>query len=123
MIRSKPSMLRSILRTMRSSPPRLYTSLMRIVPDLLVLAKGWLSLMPKTRRLDAVVIVSAGGLEYRDRSREYDPRGVVSHTPVEYQGAKAARARTGVWRFGSQIGPVHDDAPGCQNIAEPLSLA
>lgn len=69
---------------------------MQIVPDLLALAKDWLSLMSKTRRLDAVVIVSAGGLEYRDRSREYDRRGVVSHTPVAYQGAKAARARTGV---------------------------
>ena len=52
--------------------------------------------MPKTRRQDAVVVVSAGGLEYRDHSREYDRRGGVSHTPVGYPGAKAARVRAGV---------------------------
>ena len=62
------------LQTMRSSRPRLYTSLMPIVPDLLAPANGWLSSMPKTRWPDAVVVASEGGLGYRARSREYDRR-------------------------------------------------
>ena len=69
---------------------------MPIAPDLLAPAKGWLSSMPKTRRQDAVVVVSADGLQYRDHSQEYDRRGAGLHTPVGYQGAKAARARAGV---------------------------
>ena len=69
---------------------------MRIAPDLLAPAKGWLSSTLKTRRRDAGVVVSAGGLEYRDHSREYDRHGGGSHTPVGYQGAKAARDRAGV---------------------------
>ena len=69
---------------------------MRIVPDLLAPAKDWLSSTPKMWRQDAVVIVSAGGPEYRDHNREYDRRGGGSHIPVAYQGAKAARVRAGV---------------------------
>jgi hypothetical protein len=49
----------------------------------------------RARRQDAVVVVSEGGLGYRDHSQEYGQRVGVSHTLVGYQVVGAARARGG----------------------------
>jgi hypothetical protein len=74
---------------------------MQAMRDLLAPVKDYLLSMPKrfvtseVRRQHAVVVVSEGGLGYRDHSQEYGQCVGGSHTLVGYRVGEAARARAG----------------------------